>query len=390
MQGTAAAYDLARFGAPTELWIADFDFSKAIRAADRVNGLIGRSIALPAEVDATDAYALTQFLDRIDIVLSCVPHWMPPLIAPVAIKTRTHMCDLGGDDDVVEGPLGHDLAARAAGVTIVPDTGLAPGLVNSLARLLMERLDEVDTVRLYCGVLPLHPEPPLYYKLTFGVEGLVAEYDDLAYVLRDGEVRQIPSLTELEELEFEGLGTMEAFVTSGGSGTSPHALRSRVRNYEYKTIRFPGHCDKMRLFQEIGLWNTDAIRVDGVSASPRKVFERMLADYLTQFEGPDQTLVRVVVIGRKDGREVVLQGDVRDIQCPETGFTSMERLTGYSIAIHAIAILNGEIPVGAIPYDEALSPTRYFHALARRGAQVKIKECMESGDSTSTRPILSQ
>ena len=250
MQGTAAAYDLAKFANPQVIRMGDLDIKQAEKNSRRVNDLVGSAICEPYQVSALEPENLARFLADVDVLISCVPYWMHPHIAKVAIQTKTSMVDLGGNTDVTMDTLKMDDQAKAAGITLVPDTGLAPGLVNSIGMYLIENLDEVQSVKLYCGVLPQNPKPPFNYKLTFNCEGLVTEYDYSAVVLRNNEIVLVDTLSELEELTIDELGTMEAFTTSGGTSTAPYTLKGRVQNYEYKTIRFPGHCHLMRIFKD--------------------------------------------------------------------------------------------------------------------------------------------
>lgn len=373
MQGTAAAYDLATH-ADGRITLADAHLEQAQRSAQRVNALIGREAVESAQVDALDPAGLAAFLEDKNVLLSCVPYWMHPRIARVAIDTRTHMCDLGGNTDITRETLALDEAAQNAGVTLIPDTGLAPGLVNSVGLYLIEHLDQAESVKLYCGVLPQNPKPPFNYKLTFNIEGLVTEYDYQAVVLRDGEVVLVDTLSEVEALDVETLGRMEAFTTSGGTSTAPYTLRSRVRNYEYKTIRWPGHCERMRIFKDFGFWGEEEIDVKGAKVRPRDVFYKVFGQKLSQFEDRDQCVVRGVGLGVRNGERVRLQVDIHDRQCETTGFTSMERTTGFSIAIHAIAIANGEIPAGAVRYENAMTGTRFLEEIQKRGIRLKFSE----------------
>lgn len=372
MQGTAAAYDLAKFADAEEILLGDSSLETAQRSAHRVNALVGPNLCTPSQVDALDPESLGEFLRGVDVVLSCVPYWMHPQIAKVAIHAGVSMVDLGGNTDVTMETLEMDGAAQSAGVTVVPDTGLAPGLVNSLGLYLIEHLDEVESVKLYCGVLPQHPKPPFNYKLTFNVEGLVTEYDYEAVVVRDNQIAKVDTLSELESLEIEQLGTMEAFTTSGGTSTAPYTLKERVRNYEYKTIRFPGHCEKMRLYKDFGLWREEKIDVNGCRVAPKDVFCAVFGPELDKFVDDDQCAVRAVAVGRKDGGDRRLQVDIYDKQCHETGFTSMERLTGFSMAVFAIDIAHGKMAPGCLRYENAMTGARFVKEIQRRGVKLEF------------------
>ncbi len=374
MQGTAAAFDLAKFAEPREILLTDASLEKASQSADRVNRLVGREICSPHEIDALNPKSLGTFLKRVDVLLSCVPFWMHPSIAKVAIATNTNMCDLGGNTDVTRETLAMDEDAKRAGVTLIPDTGLAPGLVNSIGLYLIEHLDEAESVKLFCGVLPQHPKPPFNYKLTFNVEGLVTEYQHQAVALRDGEIVLLETLDEIEELSVEQLGRMEAFTTSGGTSTAPYTLQGRVKNYQYKTIRWPGHCERMRIFKDFGFWGDQPVDVRGQSVKPRDVFCKVFGESLAKYQDLDQCVIRGIGIGTRGGEKIRMQVDIFDKQCDETGFTSMERTTGFSIAIHAAAIAAGKLPKGCLRYETALTGTDFCEQIQKRGVAIKVSE----------------
>lgn len=377
MQGTAAAYDLVKFAADAKIMLADVSLEQAKKAADRVNTLTKTNSCTAYEVDVLDPVGLAEFLTEADILISCVPYWMHPQIAKVAIDTITDMVDLGGNTEITQQTLGLDPYAKENEVTLVPDTGLAPGLVNNVGLYMVEHLDKCETVKLYCGVLPQNPQPPFNYKLTFNMEGLVAEYDYKAVVLRDGNIIQVPTLTELENIHIDELGEMEAFVTSGGTSTAPMTLQQKVTNYEYKTIRFPGHCRLMKMFKDFGLWREDEIEVKGVKVKPKDVFTEVFGPELAKYEDFDQCAVRGVGHGTRNGKPTRIQIDIFDRQDEETGFTSMERLTGFSTSIIAQEVVQGNVPKGAIRYENAMTGTSFLRELKRRGIQIRIQECEE-------------
>lgn len=374
MQGTAAAYDLAKFADPEKVLMGDMSLPQAQANSQRVNALLGTALCEGHQVDALDTASLTKFLKGVDVVLSCVPYWMHPQIAEVAVDCKVNMLDLGGNTEITLETLKLDEKAKAAGITLVPDTGLAPGLVNSIGLHLIEKLDTADSVKLYCGVLPQNPIPPFNYKLTFNIEGLLTEYDFEAVVLRNGEIKLVDTLSELEELNVEELGQMEAFVTSGGTSTAPYTLQGKVTNYEYKTIRFPGHCERIKIFRDFGFWNPEEIDVKGVKIRPRELFYKVFGDALSKFEDLDLCAVRGVGIGTRGGEKIKLQVDIFDKQCEKTGFTSMERLTGFSMAIHAIEVAHGNVATGAVRYENSMTGTKFLEELQKRGVSLKFSE----------------
>src|SRR3989440_3582139 len=371
MQGTAAAYDIAKFASPKKIIMGDHHIENAKKSAWRVNDLVGSAVCEPAQVDALDANSLCKFLEEADVLLSCVPYWMHPKIAKVAISAETNMIDLGGNTEISMQTLKMDAEAKEAGVTLVPDCGLAPVLVNNFGTYFIENMDTVDTIRLYCGVLPQHPQPPFNYKLTFNIEGLVAEYEDQAVTLTENEIRLVDTLTELEDLDVEQLGKMEAFVTSGGTSTAPYTFQGKVKNYAYKTIRFPGHCRLMKIFKDFGFWGVDEIEVEGKSIRPREVWHKLMQHALSKFVDTDMAVVRGVGTGKKDGKDVRWQIDIFDKEDEVSGFTSMERLTGFTAAIYAIEIANDGMQKGCLHYETAMPGTKVLQELAKRGVEIK-------------------
>ncbi len=377
MQGTAAAYDIAKFADNPQILMGDISLENATKNAKRVNQLVGSEVCIPVQVNALDAESLRGFLDQADIVVSCVPYWMHPTIAKIAIETMTDMVDLGGNTEITMQTLGLDAAAKEAEVTLVPDTGLAPGLVNNVGLYMVENLDQCESVKLYCGVLPQNPQPPFNYKLTFNMEGLVTEYDYEAIVLRNGEIARVPTLEELETLHIDQLGEMEAFVTSGGTSTAPYTLKNKITNYEYKTIRFPGHCKLMKIFKDFGFWSEQPVEVKGTSVVPKDVFNTVFGPELQKFVDQDQCAVRGIGVGTKNGNPARIQIDIFDRQCNDTGFTSMERLTGFSTSIIAQEVVQGRVSKGAVKYENAMTGTAFLRELKRRDIDIKINTCVE-------------
>jgi lysine 6-dehydrogenase len=374
MQGTAVAYDLAKHADPERILMGDMDLEQAERNAARVNSLVERNVCRAHTADALDPESLHKFLEPIDVLVSCVPYWMHPRVAVVAVKTGTHMCDMGGDTAVTWETLKHHDDAKAAGVSIVPDTGLAPGLVNNLATYFMETLEETESVRMFCGGLPQNPKPPLNYKLVFNIEGLVTEYSHRADVIRGGKVTQVDTLSELEPIQIDEVGDMEAFVTSGGASTAPFSFEGKLDSYEYKTIRYPGHCAYMRMFRDYGFWDDSPVKTRSGEAVPLHVFHKLMGEALRDPTDRDMIIVRGVGIGKVGGKRKKLQIDILDKHDEKTGFTAMERMTGFSTAVYADQLAKGNMAPGALRYETAMSGRLYVEELQKRGIKLKFSE----------------
>ncbi|MRR52146.1 MAG: saccharopine dehydrogenase, partial [Rhodocyclaceae bacterium] len=215
-QGLAIAYDLGKFCDAKKITVADYDAKLAKAGAQRVNKLLRKKLCVPVKADAGKESDLKRLFKGADCVVSAVPYHFNYGVARAAVAAGANLCDLGGNTDVVKQELSLDKAAKKAGVTLVPDTGLMPGMGNTLAVHAMNVMDRVDELHLRCGGLPQKPKGPLGYKLVFSVEGLINEYFGTAYIIRNGKTAAVPTFDGLEELEFpKPVGRCQAFVTSG-------------------------------------------------------------------------------------------------------------------------------------------------------------------------------
>lgn len=369
-QGTAAAYDFLRFANPKAVWMADASEEAAKHAAGRLRQLVPEKADRihAAQVDATDHMALVDFLRPVGTLLSAVPWHMHPRVAKAAIEAGTNMCDLGGNTGVGLKVLALDEEARKAGVTLVPDCGLAPGLVNTLAVYGMEGMDSVREVQLRCGGLPQKPRPPLDYKLVFAISGLTVEYFGKAHVVRDGKVVEVDTFTELEELDFpQPVGHCEAFVTSGGASTAPLTFEGRVEKYEYKTVRYPGHYAKLKTIKELGLLELEPVTVGGVKVVPRDLFHTVAAPKIDFPEDRDLVVVRATITGMKDGKRTIRRFDILDYHDEATGFSAMERTTGFSAAIVCEMVAEGRVEKGAHALEQAIPGGGFVERFVKRG-----------------------
>lgn len=369
-QGTAAAYDFLRFGRAEEVWLGDAEPDAAHAAAERLRALMPTfsDKIYATTVDACSVESVTEFLQPVHTFLSAVPYFMHPTVAQAALRAGANMCDLGGNTVVAQRVHALDKQAKDAGVALVPDCGLAPGLVNTLAVYGMEGMDECREVQLRCGGLPQTPRPPLDYKLVFAISGLTVEYFGKAHVIRNGEVAEIDTFTELEELALpEPVGRCEAFVTSGGASTAPFTFEGKVQRYEYKTIRYPGHHAKFAVIKDLGLLELEPVRVGNTDVVPREVFHRVAGPRLDFPEDRDMVVVRAICRGVKDGKPITRQFDIVDFYDEETGFSAMERTTGFSAGIVCEMIADGRIGPGAHRLEQAVPCRPFVDALVQRG-----------------------
>jgi len=374
-QGTAAAYDMARWGDAETVLLADLSLDVARAASERVNELTGRDVARWAEIDVTANDELVHLVRPLDAFLCATPFALIPACTRGAIEAGTGMVDLGGHTPTVRGQLELDDEARAAGVSIVPDCGMGPGLNNTLALAAIEELELRGAVareaRVWDGGLPQRSEGPFGYQLFFHIEGLTNEYDGMALVLRDGRVQEIETLTELELLEFEGLGTLEAFVTSGGTSTVPFTMAGKLDVYENKTLRYPGHYAAFRAFKDLGLFAREPVEVRGVPVVPRDLYHELLRPRLETDAIRDVCVIRAEAIGERGHSRETVRFELVDRFDEATGFAAMERLTGWHAAIVTEMIAKGTIPPGVHSLERAVSQLHIVQEIEARGLEVR-------------------
>jgi lysine 6-dehydrogenase len=374
-QGTAAAYDLAVRDDAARVAFADLSLSAAQRAANRVNALAGRAVASAVALDATDGAAVADFLGPLDAAVSSAHYRLNLGIARAAIEAGTHLCDLGGHTGIVLAQLDLDDAAATRGVCLVPDCGEAPGLANNLQAYALSLLEGTDDLVVYDGGLPLDPEPPWRYVLTFSFDGLINEYDGTTAWVRDGHLVDVPCLdpSEDELVDFEPpFGRLEAFVAATSS-TTPWTLGPRVRSLRCKVLRYPGHAAQFRAFRDAGLFGEEPVAAGGgTEVVPRRVLQSILEPQLVPKPGqPDAVVARVVVGGTNRGSPATATVDFRAYPDRALGFTAMECATGWHAAIVCHLMASGEIRPGATPVELAVDPDAMVEALLARGFEIR-------------------
>ncbi|MBA2605371.1 MAG: saccharopine dehydrogenase NADP-binding domain-containing protein [Acidobacteriota bacterium] len=367
--GHGAVFDLAHNSPDVEfITIADADFAKAKTVAENINSSKVSAIKL----DVSDFEKTVSVMGGHDSAISCVNYWYNFELSRAAIETRTNFCDLGGNNLIVDKQLALNVEAKNAGINIIPDCGLAPGMVSILAMHGANRFDEMREIHIRVGGLPQKPKLPLNYQLVFSVEGLINEYVEKARVIRAGKTKEIDSMTELEALSFEGFPALEAFQTSGGTSTLTETFLGQIKELDYKTIRYAGHCDKFKAMIDLGLCSSEEIVTDYVKVKPRKVLAELLQKNLPADE-PDYVLVRLDFSGIKDGQKKSLRYDIVDQFDKETGLSAMMRTTAFPASIIAQMMAKGDVNMrGATPQEKAINAEKFVSELARRN--IKIEE----------------
>jgi lysine 6-dehydrogenase len=368
LQGSACAFDLLRNAAVERVTIADLRVdSLAPFLTDYLEGGPGARLVALA-LDVRDDAAVLAAMTGVDAVMSAIPYYFNLRLAELAVAAGVHFTDLGGNTNIVLQQKALDSAAKAKGVSIVPDTGLAPGMVNVIAQHGIDQFDTVDSVRLFVGGLPQHPEPPLNYQIVYSIEGVVDYYNTPSLVLRDGEPATVDALTEVVAVDFPlPVGTLEAFHTAGGLSTMVYRYAGRIPVMEYKTLRYPGHAAIMAGVKQLGLMSTEPVDVKGQSVVPRELFTTVAGQRLRRPGGQDLVALRVVVAGTRDGEKAVRAWQLVDTYDAAHGITAMMRTTGYTLSITGQLQAMRAIAPGVHTPDECVPAARYFEMLGERG-----------------------
>jgi lysine 6-dehydrogenase len=363
MMGSAVVFDLAKSDLVESITVADVDSGRAQAVSEKMGG----SKTTAVTVDVRSYNDVVKLIKDCDVTVSAVTLYHNDTLTKAAIKARRHFCDLGGSDEILKRQKALEKDAEGAGIVVVPNCGLAPGMANVIAMYGVNKFDRVQSVKIRVGGLPEHPRPPLNYQLVFSVEGLLKEYSERAKVLRGGKVEYLNPLSEIEPVEIPGFGkSLEAFHTSGGASLLPELLQGRVDSLDYKTIRYRGHAEKIKTLLDLGFANTDPISIGDHIATPRELFGELLKKKLS-FGDRDVVLMKVEVRGFKEGRDRTVAFTMLDRFDEQASQTAMMRTTAYPVSIIAQMIGQGEISSkGVSTPEECVPPGRFIEELSRR------------------------
>jgi Saccharopine dehydrogenase. len=371
LMGKEAARDLAKHPDIEVVGLADIDFQRAKVAAEQLNP--GKIV--PYQVDAGDRDALAAYMSQFDCIVNALFYSFNKIVAETAIQVGVHSVDLGGHiGHITDEILKMDSEARAAGVTLIPDLGVAPGMVNILSGYGAKKLDQVRAIKLYVGGIPLHPDPPLEYNHVFSMEGLLDHYTDPSFIIRGGKAMEVPSLSEVETVYFDRFGPLEAFHTSGGTSTLRYSFPN-LETLEYKTIRYPGHAEKFRLLVDLNLTRKDyQVEIRGIRVSPRQVLLQVLEPIVELGDKDDVVLLRAVVSGEKDGVETTYTYETVTYKDRANKVTAMARTTAKTISVVAIMIASGAIQKRGVHPPELIVPgALYIEEMKKRGVRITEK-----------------
>jgi lysine 6-dehydrogenase len=369
LMGKEVVRDMLNNDAISKVVLADLDIDKA----NKIVSSFGNIRCRAAYVDASNVEKLTELFHGFDVVVNALLYIFNVNVAKAAIRAKVSLCDLGGHiGAATDKILSMNEKAKMAGITIIPDLGVAPGMINILTGYGAEKLDEVESVYLRVGGIPVKPEPPLEYNQVFSMEGVFDHYSDPSLIIRNGHMSSIASLSECEPIFFERFGQLEAFHTAGGTSTLSHSF-PHVKNLDYKTIRYKGHAEKMKLLVDLNLTNNNCyVEVDGKKIKPRDVVLKAIQPIVDLGEKDDVVLLRVIVEGYKNSEKKRYEYEMITYNDKQLQVTAMARATAYTISTVAqligTKIINEK---GAIPPEKIVPGAQYISAMAKRGVEIK-------------------
>jgi saccharopine dehydrogenase-like NADP-dependent oxidoreductase len=299
----------------------EFEVTVADRSEEALEALDG---VAKVRADLGSQEEIRRVISGHDLVVGAVPGPMGFATVRTVIEAGLDMVDISFfEQDIKE----LDELARSRGVMAVVDCGVAPGCSNLVLGHALAEFERVDSFSCYVGGLPRVRRLPYEYRAVFSPIDVIAEYTRPARLVEDGRVVVKDALTEIELLEFDGVGTLEAFNTDGLRSL----LACPVPDMKEKTMRYPGHADRMRMLRDTGFFSEAPVMVDGVSIRPIDLTSRLLFPAWQLGPGEeDLTVMRIAVDGIKDGQRIVESWDLLDRYDASTGVTSMARTTGYT------------------------------------------------------------
>jgi len=375
--GKAIAYDLYERVTGSNLLLVD----KSRESLDEARKLVNKADIRVA--DLSNAEEIYRIIKDVDAAVSALPGKFGKIAWIAAVKAGVDMVDVSYSPD---DPMHFHVQANDAGVTIVPDAGVAPGLSNMMAGRAYAQLEEVRELKIYVGGIPENPIPPLGYLVTWSPEDLIEEYVRPARVVKDGNIVEKPAVSELEKVIIPGVGELEAFLTDG-LRTMLKTLKG-VKLMEEKTLRWPGHAEKIELLKTLGYLDRKPVDLNGTGIPPADMTAKLFRERL-KGDSRDIVVLRVIASGRSSLNDMEIEYRMVDRYDESTGFSAVARTTAFVATGILKLITEGAIPgPGVIPPEVIGMDENLFSSIAEwlswRG--IKILERITESRSIPSLP----
>jgi lysine 6-dehydrogenase len=365
--GSVITQDLARSLPSAEIALADVDKNRVEEAVSK----IGQKNVSAIQVDASNSKELVNILKKFDLAVDALPGWLGYRVCKGTITAKVDMVDVSYmPQDVMK--LNNGLSK--AKICLVPDCGMSPGLGSILVGHAVSRLDKVESIHILNGGLPEKPVPPLGYIITWSVGDLIDMYIRKVNIVENGKTVQVEPMSGLEEIRFPRVGKLEAFYTDG-LRTLLRSIRNVKEMWE-KTLRYPGHVEKIKLLKALGWFDEKPVRIGSFEVVPRDVAARLLERKLKRPEIPDIVVMLIEVVGLKDNKRLKYTYHMFDRSDKKHNVTAMARTTAYAASVIAqllakkAVVEKGVIPPEKLGVNDKIY-RRFLSMMRKRGIRIK-------------------
>jgi lysine 6-dehydrogenase len=375
--GIVLASDLIESNAQNEVTLIDISSDHLKQASE----IIQSDRLSPFRIDVEDEGQIKTIFEGKDVALCALLHKHSLPMLKAAVQQEVHFVDLVGEHPVER--LNYDEEAKKKGLCLISGLGVSPGITNICVGRGAHLLDTVDRAMIYVGGNPVHPKPPLKYRIVYAVDSLLDFYERKVPVFKDGKIQELEPLSGIESISFPApFSEMECFYTDGLNSLL-YTMKGKIKDeLAEKTIRYTGHAEQVKTLKECGLFSQEPIQLGDQQVIPRKVLEAVLDSALRLGEEEDATLLRIIVEGQKSGRPETHIFEMLDQYDSKKGYTSMAKTTSFPASIAAQMIVSGQISQTGSLFPEDIFHDKLYQPLIdeleKRGVVVTHEEKADS------------
>ena len=367
--GVLLAKDLIGSDADSQVTLVDKSSDQLEQAAE----FIRSERLFPVQKDMEAEEQRKEMIEGKDVALCALLHKHSLPLLETSARQGVHFVDLVGEAPSER--LRYDEEAKNKGICLISGLGVSPGITNVCVGRGVHLLDETDRALIYVGGNPVHPRPPLDYRIVYAVESLLDFYERKALILKNGKTQKVEALSGIESISFPApFSEMECFYTDGLNSLI-HTMAGKVKDeLAEKTIRHRGHAQGIMTLKECGLFSRQPVQIGGQQVTPRNILEKVLDSEMKLGDEEDVTLLRIVVEGKRAGEPETHIFEMIDRSDPLRKYTSMAKTTSFPASIAAQMIASGRITQKGslfpedIFHDELYQP--FTDELKKRGVTV--------------------
>lgn len=351
--------------------IADNDKEKA----DEICRKLQSDKLMPLKINAKNYLQLESVLKDYNLLINTLSYEYIVPVAHAAIRARVHALDRGGHLRYFTRFLFalHE-QAKEAEVTYIPDLGISPGVSNILASFGAHSFDSLDSLKIYAGSIPTTNPQPLNHKHLFPIARLLEQYNDLSYVIQDGKRKYVPPLSGIETIQFDRFPQLEAFYTAEGPSTLIESFPT-LKTYEHKTIRHPGHAEKMQLLKDLHLTRDDySVFLSRTSkVKPKSFFLKIAGIHLSLRDEPDAVLLKIHMLGKQQNETLAKTIELICIKEEDIATYATAYVIGSTLSIVAQMLIDGTIAAKGVYPPEKIVPSELFvQEMKKRKVSIQI------------------